>query len=72
MSRGLEILRRLLIALGAIGCGFGFLLALALAINDPDDRRDCILGMAASVAGFFGWRAAVNWVLLYEPAKEAE
>jgi hypothetical protein len=64
MSRGLEILRRLLLATGALVAAIGFIYG-AIATFSEDDASG-VLGMLGAIAAFFGWRALINWILLYE------
>jgi len=61
---GLEVFRRLLLAVGAVIAGIGFIYGAIAAFDETD--RSGVIGMICAVAAFYGWRATINWILLYE------
>lgn len=69
MPQGINILRRLLIAAGAVVAAIAFLYAATLALTDGNTSTDVIVGVLSMIFVpllFWGYRALVNWVLLYE------
>lgn len=67
MSRGLEILRRLLIAVGAASAAIGFAVgATVAAVGEPGDQVGGLVGMIVAPFAFWGYRIAVNWILVYK------
>lgn len=73
MSRGIEILRRLLLAAGALSAAIGFAVGATYTFTGStgDDQVGGVVGMIFAPLLFWGYRAAVNWILLYEkPTQE--
>lgn len=67
MSRGLEILRRLLLAAGALFATIGFIVgAVYAATGTGEDQVGGLVGMIFAPLAFWGYRAAINWILVYE------
>ncbi len=64
---GIEILRRLLLVVGGMVATLGFTYAAIYAFSSSgaSDRAEGAISMLLAVAGFFAWRAMVNWVLMY-------
>lgn len=75
MSRGLEILRRLLLAAGALSATIGFAVGATYAAtgNTGEDQVGGLIGMIFAPLAFWGYRSLLNWILLYEqPEKPIE
>jgi hypothetical protein len=68
MSRGLEILRRLLLAAGALAAAIGFIAGATFVATGStgDDQVGGLVGMIFAPLAFWGYRAAINWILVYE------
>lgn len=66
-----EILRRLLLAVGGVCAAAGAAVSagLVLAGTSNEERGSGVVGILIAIAAFFAYRALVNWVLLYAPAK---
>lgn len=68
MSDGREIIRRILMVVGAATCIAMFFAGLGILVDASGDD-DRLLGTGiffGSIAAFYLWRWTVNWVLLYE------
>lgn len=74
MSRGLEILRRLLLATGALAAAIGFIAGATYAATGStgEDQVGGVVGMIFAALAFWGYRVAVNWILLYEKPRQPD
>lgn len=67
MSERREMLRRFLLLAGGIIFCTGILVCAVMAVwaEKMEDRYFGLVGALIAVAGLYGWRRAVNWVLLH-------